>query len=182
MNELIKSDLYRYYGKTNLKTFITCFFKFPGFRYTFYMRKTMQYHSFKPLWMFYWLLLRRCSIKYGIQIPYNTKIGKGLNISHFGTIVVNKRTVMGDNCNIHPCVNIGQSNRGKLKGTPKLGNSVWIGMGAVIVGNIQIGDNVLIAPNAYVNFDVPSNSIVMGNPAKIIERENATESFIEHKV
>ena len=57
---------------------------------------------------------------------------------------------------------------------------VWMGTGSVIVGNITINDNVLIAPNSYVNFDVPSHSLVMGNPAKIIPRENPTESYINH--
>jgi serine O-acetyltransferase len=50
------------------------------------------------------------------------------------------------------------------------------------VGGITIGNNVLIAPNAYVNFDVPENSVVMGNPAKIYESENATEGYINNKI
>ena len=46
----------------------------------------------------------------------------------------------------------------------------------------MIEDDVLIAPNAYVNFDVPSHSIVVGNPGKIISRDNATEEYITYKV
>lgn len=57
-----------------------------------------------------------------------------------------------------------------------------MGANAVIVGNIRIGNDVLIAPGAYVNFDVPSHSIVLGNPAKIISRENATEGYITNIV
>lgn len=49
-----------------------------------------------------------------------------------------------------------------------------------MVGKINIGDDVLIAPNAFVNFDVPSHSIVIGNPGTIIIRENATESYINN--
>ncbi len=52
----------------------------------------------------------------------------------------------------------------------------------MIVGKIKIGNNVLIAANSYVNFDVPDNSIVIGNPGKIIHRENATEGYICQKV
>jgi serine O-acetyltransferase len=48
----------------------------------------------------------------------------------------------------------------------------------VVVGNIKIGNNVLIAPNSYVNFDVPDNSIVIGNPGKIIPHENPTKDYI----
>jgi len=52
----------------------------------------------------------------------------------------------------------------------------------VIVGNVTIGDDVLIAPLTYVNFDVPAHSIVMGNPGKIIPRDNATEGYINNRV
>ena len=79
-------------------------------------------------------------------------------------------------------VTIGQQNRGKNEGFPTIGNEVWIGTNAVIVGNITIGDNVLIAPNSFINFDVPSNAIVMGNPASISPKENATEGYINNKI
>lgn len=71
---------------------------------------------------------------------------------------------------------------GKNQGFPVIGDEVWIGTNAVIVGGITIGNNVLIAPNAYVNFDIPENSVVMGNPGKIYESENATEGYINNKV
>ena len=74
---------------------------------------------------------------------------------------------IGEWCNIHKGVTIGQQNRGDLKGVPKIGNKVWIGVNATIVGKIEIGDDVLIAPNSFVNCDVPSHSIVIGNPCQI---------------
>lgn len=77
---------------------------------------------------------------------------------------------------------IGQTNRGKHKGTPIIGNEVWIGINSVIVGGITIGDNVLIAPNSFVNCDIPSNSIVFGNPCIIKHRDNATEGYINRKI
>ena len=55
---------------------------------------------------------------------------------------------------------------------------VWIGINSTIVGKITIGDDVLIAPNSYVNCDVPSHSIVLGNPCIIKRREKATENYI----
>lgn len=79
-------------------------------------------------------------------------------------------------------VTIGAENRGERKGAPQIGNEVYIGAGACVVGKIVIGDDVLIAPNAYVNFDVPSHSIVLGNPGRIISKQNATESYIGNKV
>ena len=70
--------------------------------------------------------------------------------------------------------------RGKNRGTPVIGDNVWIGTGSVIVGKIIIGSNVLIAPNAFVNMDVPSNSLVIGNPARIIPKDNPCESYIQN--
>ena len=86
--------------------------------------------------------------------------------------------VIGKNCNIAHGVTIGQANRGKLKGYPTIGDNVWIGTGSVIVGNINIGPNVLIAPNSFVNVDVPKNSLVIGNPCKVINKENPCEGYI----
>ena len=71
---------------------------------------------------------------------------------------------------------------GGRQGTPVIGNEVWIGINAAIVGKVTIGDDVLIAPNSYVNCDVPSHSIVFGNPCIIKHRENATEGYINRRV
>ena len=95
---------------------------------------------------------------------------------------MNASSVLGDNVNIHKGVTIGQENRGSRKGSPVIGSRVWIGVNAAIVGNITIGDDVLIAPNAYVNCDVPPHCVVIGNPCRIIARENATENYINHVV
>lgn len=79
-------------------------------------------------------------------------------------------------------VTLAQSNRGNKKGAPTLGNEVWIGANAVVVGRINIGNNVLIAPNSYVNTDVPDDCLVMGNPAQIIPQKEATSCYINHKI
>jgi serine O-acetyltransferase len=120
------------------------------------------------------------SYKYGFQITTSTEIGEGLYIGHFGTIVINFRAKIGKNCNIAHNVTIGQANRGKLKGCPTIGDNVWIGTGSVIVGNIKVGSNVLIAPNSFVNVDIPDNSIALGNPCKIVSKENPCEGYINY--
>lgn len=71
---------------------------------------------------------------------------------------------------------------GGRRGVPVIGNDVWIGINAIVVGKITIGDDVMIAPNSYVNCDVPSHSIAIGNPCIIKHRENATEGYIDSKV
>ena len=83
---------------------------------------------------------------------------------------------------MHKGIVIGQQNRGKLKGTPIIGERVWIGINAAIVGNVKIGDDVLIAPNSFVNCDIPSHSVVFGNPCIIKSRENATKDYINNLV
>lgn len=89
---------------------------------------------------------------------------------------------LGRNVNIHKGVTIGQENRGKRKGAPVISDEVWIGVNSTIVGGIKIGRDVLIAPNTYVNCDIPDHSIVFGNPCIIKHRENATEGYINRKV
>ena len=109
-------------------------------------------------------------------------MGKGLYIGHPYNITINSEAKLGSNINIHKGDTIGQENRGGRKGVPQIGNMVWIGINSTIVGNIIVGDDVLIAPNSYVNCDIPSHSVVIGNPCKIIHRDNATESYINNKV
>ena len=58
----------------------------------------------------------------------------------------------------------------------------FVGIYATVVGNIRIGDDVLIAPNSYVNVDVPQHSVVIGNPAVVHHKENATEGYINYRI
>lgn len=176
MLENIKADLFRYYPVDYSLSILLKGFRSQGFRYMFFRRLFIHNESKTFISLFYRIILRHYSYKYGFQIGGN--IGKGFYIGHFGTIVVSSDAQIGENCNISPGVIIGQAFRGKLSGTPIIGNSVWMGSNAVIVGNIKIGSQVLIAPGAYVNFDVPDHSIVIGNPGKIISRQNPTEGYI----
>lgn len=175
MNTIIESDLYRYGGLQGRMGLVKGIISIPGFRLLFFKRKCELSTNY-ILKLMYRLIYRRYFIKYGIQIPHNTKIGKGFYIGHFGGIVINTNAIIGCYCNIAHNVTIGQTNRGERKGVPVIGDKVWIGTGSVIVGKISIGDNVLIAPNSYVNFDVPSNSMVIGR--QIINKINPTEDYI----
>ena len=177
--DLIRSDYNRYTGGKKLD-FIHRHRLF-GYRYTKVLRKAQYWKGKNKLvFLFYALRIHILQLRYGFMIPIEAKIGKGLYIGHVGTITVNSQAKIGDNVNLAPNVVIGQTNRGKNAGVPAIGNKVWIGAGAVIVGKIIIGDDVLIAPNSYVNFDVPSHSIVIGNPGVIHHRENATEDYISN--
>lgn len=94
--------------------------------------------------------------------------------------MISSLSSIGENCNTSPGVTIETTRRGENKGAPKIGNPVWVGTNAIIVGKITIGNNVLIAPGAYVNFDVPDNSIVLGNPGRIIPTLDATLGYINN--
>ena len=113
-----------------------------------------------------------------MEIHPSCKIGKGFYIGHPFNITINPKVEIGNNVNIHKGVTIGQENRGKRKGVPIIGNKVWIGVNTVIVGKIRIGENVLIAPNTFVNTDIPSDSLVFGNPCVIKHKSDATEGYI----
>lgn len=130
------------------------------------------------IYYFFRLLYVHYKAKYLTDIPSSVKIGKGFRIEHLGGIVINPEVIIGDNFTLLNGVLIGSQMRGENKGTPTIGNDVWIGTNAIVVGKIKIGNNVLIAPGAYVNFDVPDDSIVIGNPARIIHNVKATEAYI----
>jgi serine O-acetyltransferase len=179
-NSIIFDDLFRYTGKRSWFLLIRYIFFTPGFRYVYLFRKTSQSKTLitKVFWL---ILMRQCMLRTGIQIPAYTKIKKGFRITHYGHIVINPDTIIGENFNICQGVTIGHS-EGKRKGSPIIGNNVSIQPNAVIVGNINIGHDVLIAPNSFVNIDVPDGCIAIGNPAKIIEREKASSKYIVYYV
>ncbi len=130
----------------------------------------------------YKLMGRFTQFIYKCEISPEAKIDGGLYIGHPYCITINPNAKIGRNCNIHKGVTIGQENRGKRKGAPIIGNEVWIGVNSTIVGSITIGDDVLIAPNSYVNQDIPSHSVVFGNPCQIRSSQNATEGYINRKI
>lgn len=130
---------------------------------------------------FYRLIYRYIASRRGLEISSQMAVGGGLYLGHVYNITINPAVKIGCNCNIHKGVVIGQTNRGKNKGVPTIGDEVWIGINAAIVGGINIGDDVLIAPNSYVNCDIPSHSVVYGNPCIVKSRSNATEGYINNK-
>lgn len=155
-----------------------------SFRYIYWMRLSCYLRTRRllfPLYVLGRLRLTHISHNSGIQINPVTQIDKGFYIGHFGTIVINGRSVLGKNINISPGVNIGQANRGKHKGTPIIGDSVYIGPGAKIVGAVHIGNNVCIGANAVVTHDVPDNACVAGVPAQIISMDGA-EGYVNNRV
>ena len=153
--------------------------RLPAFH--FFMRKAQACSVF-PLKQFYKILFVFFRKINHNDISLKTQIGPGLYFGHPYCIVINPGVIIGTNVNIHKGVTIGQENRGKRKGTPIIGNDVWIGINTTITGKVSIGNDVLIAPNSFVNLDIPDHSVVIGNPAKIFPKEKATEGYINHRI
>lgn len=177
LDRIVRADLYRQNGLTGINGFLKGMMS-PGFRYIYIYRKSEQYKKSLMLNFFFRLLKRRYRIKYGYEISPGAKIGEGFCLSdHSGHVIIGPIKI-GRNCNINHSVTIGRAYKDGKAGRPTIDDYVWIGTGAVIVGEIKIGKNVLIAPNSFVNFDVPDNSLVIGNPAKIINKNNPTKDYI----
>lgn len=104
------------------------------------------------------------------SVPSQCKIGGGLRIQHFGQIMIHDSVTIGENATIYNNVTIGLQHDDDTQG-PILGDNVYIGTGAKILGSIKIGNNVSIGANAVVLCDVPDNSLAVGIPARIITKK-----------
>lgn len=168
------SDYFRMTGNTyrpGLKSFLRKCLSH-NLQFAYYYRKYKECSSLLSR-----LMLYRLSRKYGLEISPKAQIGEGIYLGHPYNITVGEGCVLGNNVNLHKGCTIGRTNRGN-EGSPVIGNRVFIGINATVVGNIRIGDDVLNAPNSYVNIDVPDHSVVIGNPAVIHPKENATENYV----
>ena len=97
--------------------------------YQYWLRKTQQSPNKVNK-----VIYRVIQFFYKCEIPYQVNIGRGLYIGHPYCITINPKVIIGINCNIHKGVTLGQENRGKRKGAPVIGDFVWIGVNATIVG------------------------------------------------
>lgn len=174
----LKCDIYRYGGNETIKSLFYIVLTNSGARYLFLYRMCNKYKKKTLLGILFRLWIKLLSDRKNVEIPHATRIQSGLYFGHFKNIIINQQAKIGRNCNIMQGVTIGNESRGKRKGAPVIGNRVLIGPNSVIVGNIIIGDDVLIGPLTFINFDIPANSVVIGNPAKIVSN-NGSEGYIK---
>ena len=184
VRRLLSEDLVRYAGRASLTQALKHFLLTPGFKYTVWMRSTGYLKRYPAtrytLYPFFKLLLLRCRHKFGIAIPENTVIGGGLLINRFGGIYVHNDAVIGRNCNITPGVLLGQINRGSKAGAPILGDRVFLGSGAKVVGRVTVGDDAAIGVNALVMTDVPPLG-VMGAPQATLISQRGSSAYINRQ-
>jgi serine O-acetyltransferase len=177
---LIQSD-YKKYRKYGANFFVILFFT-QGFWAIFqyriahfvYEKVTMQpFRLLFKAWLFLWQ--KGIEIMTGISIPASAKIGHSFYIGHFGGIILNKDTIIGNNCNIAQNVTIGISGQGEKRGVPVIGDQVYIAANSVVAGKISIGNQVLIGACSLVTSDIEANSTVVGVPAKVISQKGSKD-------
>ena len=172
MGKNFKADIARY---TKLEKSIYTFFEqglwaIAVYRFGREVRKAKLPIISTILKLIAFFLFKLIEIFTGISLPASAQIGKGLYVGHFGGIILHSDVIIGENCSVGPGVVIGTRGGGR-KGVPVIGNNVYIGVGAKVLGNITIGNNVKIGANAVVLTDIPDDSTVGGIPAKIIRQK-----------
>jgi len=109
---------------------------------------------------------------HGLEIEPGANIGGGLYIAHpIGSVIAPKS--LGKNCTIIHSVTFGMRNEWAF---PVIGDNVFIGAGARILGGIHVGNNAVIGANAVVVHDVPDGATVVGIPAKVIKIKEIEDS------
>lgn len=107
----------------------------------------------------------------GIEIHPGARIEKGFFIDHGMGVVIGETAEIGENCLLYHGVTLGGVSLEKKKRHPTLGKNVVVGAGAKVLGAITLGDDVRVGANAVVLKDVPPNSVVVGNPGRVVVRE-----------
>jgi len=175
----VLADLYRLDGQVSKSKLLKEILFGEAFKFLFWFRVcnwsrstiTLKY----TLYPVARIVFNHYTYKFGISIPIGTQIDAGFYIGHFGCIIVNPECKIGKNVNISHGVTLGQANRGERRGSPSIGDNVYIAPGAKIIGKIKIGNNVAIGANSVVTKDIEDNAVVVGIPGKVISSNGAND-------
>lgn len=115
-------------------------------------------------WPVYWILSGYSRKALGIDLDLSAEIGSGLYIGHFGNIVV-RGCKLGRHCSVQQSTHVEPDGQGP---GPTIGDRVWIGAHARIIGPHDIGDRSTISAGAVVRRDIPSGALYMGNPGRVV--------------
>ncbi len=170
LKDYLTEDLKRFNKKPTLKDWVLK----NEWAYIYKYIKTLRYleyylNSKKKLpYLFYFFKYKRLCYKLSIDIKPNN-VGPGFRIMHLGGLVrIKKNCRIGKNCTILPGVVIGNKHLNDDNSWVYIGDNCYIGLGAKIFGQVNIGNNVTIGANAVVTHDIPDNAVVGGIPARII--------------
>lgn len=141
------------------------------YRYGHWVR-SLRIPILKQLLMVLYVLAKMVIVlAFGIYIPSRFRCGRGFAIHNFSGIFI-PPTVAGDNFIVFQNVTVGHL-RGQGGKPPRIGNNVFLGAGAKVMGDITIGSNVVVGANSLVISDVPDGCTVIGVPARIVSRDTA---------
>lgn len=129
------------------------------------------------LYPIYWGLERWVRLAYDICLRSDAKIGAGFYVGHFGGIRISRCSI-GENCSIHQQVHILPKDALSGLEGPTIGSNVWIGAHARIYGPVTIGDGTAVGAGATVETDIPARCLVLGNPARVVQREFDNSSIL----
>ena len=140
----------------------------PSFKALIYYKISHYFYVHKHLLLARYIS-EKAKRKTGIEIHPGATIGKRLFIDHGTGVVIGETAIVGNDVTLFHGVTLGGTGKEKGKRHPTIGNNVFIGSGAKILGNIIIGNNVKIGANAIILKDVPSNVTIVGVPGKIVK-------------
>lgn len=167
---VILSDLRRYVPPGSCKDMIKMIFVSHSIHLVLCFRLGQFFRSIPFVGSFLGFLVEYfIRIFFSSDISCKARIGGGLIIIHGHDIVIGSKVVIGANCKILNGVTLGNKDTEiGINQQPIIGDNVVIGTGAKILGRVIVGDNVRIGANSVVINDVPSNSVAVGVPARVI--------------
>ncbi len=130
-------------------------------------RMSVRPHLRPPLTLAYRFAHQASIALWGIDLPYNSRVGRRFRIMHHGGFFLGAWSI-GDDVTIRHCATIGLLRKGTDR-SPVIGSRVEIGPGACIVGDISVGDDVFIGPNTVVTQSVAAGATVLGNPSRTVD-------------
>lgn len=159
----------------------------PGLQTLFFYRigtwaKTLPRIASLPFDIFYALGFRFCRGFYGIELQRTVRIGRRFRLAHQSGIVIHSYATFGNDCIVRQNVTFGVSNEWIEGVGPVIGNNVSFSPGAVIIGNVRIGDHVQVGPNCVVSADVPAYRILFIPPPRTLPREVEQSDKTEGKL
>lgn len=174
MEAIFKRDWYRYKKREfKIINYFELFFS-KTMMYLYAGRKSVLDNTSSRIWK---IIKTYYGRKMCNEIEFKN-IQQGLVLMHPYGITVNPKAILGKDITLFKGCTIGSVRSGKSAGTPIIGDRVTICVNATVVGGISVGDDVLIAAGAFVDFNVPNNSVVIGNPGVIHHKIDASYDYI----
>ena len=181
MNDKFKRDYFQQTGLKYSGGVLLRLLKHQSLRYI-YLGRLLESSKSRLIDCICILLQRRITNRCGIEIDFKSRnIGEGFVLMHGFDITVNPQAKLGQDVVLFKGCTIGSVRSGKRAGVPRIGSRVVIATNAMVCGGITVGNDVLIAANSFVDFDVPDHSLVIGNPARIFSKVDAAKDYLRRE-